>query len=461
MSAPAFAIPSGDPQTLHQAAGTLGRISSDHQGQLSAFNGQVKNALANWRGPVAEQYAVVAGDAARRFTAVASALTTSQNALAAYADALQAAQNTVGSLNRQVAAKKGASAQNKEAGRLAGQESAAASTLRQAARTCAQALQGAQTTLAAQCPDTMSAAQFLQAVKNAENRLNHPHKGDNPVTLYAGLEYMLTAYALFHTAQGGVKGAEAGAALTESEQVLADLNTKMSPAIRQLISQFKDPAQQARLLRSWEQVTLAAEKDVKDAKAAELVKGGSFLDGMMKAQAIDIAEQGEHAAEAASDGASALDALFRTSKLDVLLAPVTIAFGIHDLIWPSGSSGWEKTGNRVAGAAATFGGALALATWAGALFGTTWEIPGVDIGTGTVAAVMLLAAGVWAAGDAVYDFRHQIWDGLKDAGEGTWDGLKAAGEWTWNGLKQTGQSIIDLPGEAVHGLENLANPLDW
>jgi len=94
MSAPAFAVPVGDPETMKRAAGTFGTLSSDHQGQLAAFNGQVQNALANWRGPVAEQYAVVAGDAARRFSAVVTALTAVQTALGGYASALEAAQLT-------------------------------------------------------------------------------------------------------------------------------------------------------------------------------------------------------------------------------------------------------------------------------------------------------------------------------------------------------------------------------
>jgi uncharacterized protein YukE len=461
MSAQAFAVPVGDPETLKRAAGTFGTLSSDHQGQLTAFNGQVQNALANWRGPVAEQYAVVAGDAARRFSAVVTALTAVQTALGGYASALEAAQLAIGSLNRQVAAKSGASAQNQEANSLSGQESATASTLRQAARTCEQALQAAQTALAAQCPDTMTTQQFVQVVKNAESRLNNPQKGDNPVGLYSGLEYMLTAYALFASAKGGVQGAKAGTELTESEKLLDALQTKLNPMAQKMIAQLKDPAEQARLLRGWEDVTLSVEKEVNAAKAATAIEGGSFLEGMLKAQNVEIEAEGAHAATSATSGAAALDALFRTSKIDVILAPVTIAFGIHDLIWPPGDSGWEKTGNRVAGGVGAFGGALALATWAGGLFGVTWEIPGVDIGTGVIAGAMLLAAGLWAAGDAIYDFRHQIWDGLKDAGEGTWHGLKDAGEWTWDGLKQTGESIADMPGEVVHGLEHLADPLDW
>ena len=461
MSATAFAVPVGDPDTLKRAAGTFATLGSDHQGQLTKFNGQVQNALANWRGPIAEQYAVVAGDAARRFSAVVKALTAVHGALNTYASALETAQGTIGSLNRQVAAKDGASAQNQEARSLSGQESTVASTLRQAARTCEQALQTAQTTLATQCPDTMTTAQFVQTVKNAENRLNNPEKGADPVTLYTGLEYMLTAYALFASAKGGVAGAKAGTELSESEKLLEALQTQLNPMAKKMIAQLHDSAEQARLLRGWEQVTMDVEKSVKAGQAATAVEGGSFLEGMLKAQNVEIEAKGAHAAASTSSGAAALDALFRTSKVDVILAPVTIAFGIHDLIWPAGDSTVEKTGNRVAGGVGAFGGALALATWAGGLFGVTWEIPGVDIGTGVIAGGMLLAAGLWAAGDAIYTYRHQIWDGLKDAGEGTWDGLKDAGEWTWNGLKDTGKSIADMPGKVVHGLEHLANPLDW
>jgi uncharacterized protein YukE len=461
MSAPAFTVPVGDPATLKRAARTFGTLSHDHAGQLTAFNGQVKNALANWRGPVAEQYAVVAGDAARRFTAVVTALTAVQKALGTYASALETAQGTVGSLNRQVAGKDGASAQSQEARSLGGQESSAASTLRQAARACDQALQAAQTTLAAQCPDTMTAQQLVQAVKNAENRLNNPHKGDDPVGLYTGLEYMLTAYVLYAAAKGGAQGAKAGAELTESEELLDALQTKLNPMAQKMIAQLKDSGEQARLLRGWEEVTLSVEKDVKVGKAATVVEGGSFLEGMLKSQNIAIAEKGAHAAASTTSGAAALDALFRTSRIDVILAPVTIAFGIHDLIWPAGDGPVEKTANRVAGGVGAFGGALALATWAGGLFGVTWEIPGVDIGTGVIAGAMLLAAGLWAAGDAIYDFRHQIWHGLEDAGTGTWHGLEAAGKGTWHGLESAGKSVAAEPGKIVHGLEHLANPLDW
>ena len=29
------------------------------------------------------------------------------------------------------------------------------------------------------------------------------------------------------------------------------------------------------------------------------------------------------------------------------------------------------------------------------------------------------------------------------------------------GLKKTGESVAAMPGEVVHGLEHLADPLDW
>jgi uncharacterized protein YukE len=108
MTAPAFTLPTGDPDTLSRAAARFGTISGDHQAELTAFNGQVKHALANWRGPFAEQYAVVAGDTSQRFTAATTALTAMQRALSTYGGALQTAQTAVGGLNKQVTAKSGA-----------------------------------------------------------------------------------------------------------------------------------------------------------------------------------------------------------------------------------------------------------------------------------------------------------------------------------------------------------------
>ena len=143
----------------------------------------------------------------------------------------------------------------------------------------------------------------------------------------------------------------------------------------------------------------------------------------------------------------------------MILAPVTIAFGIHDLIWSPGDSGWEKTGNRVAGGVGAFGGALALATWAGGRFGVTWDHRRGHRHGGDRGA-MLLAAGLWAAGDAVYDFRRQIWDGSRTRARRPGRPERRR-EWTWDGMKQTGESIADMPGEVVHGLEHLADRLDW
>jgi type IV secretory pathway VirB2 component (pilin) len=435
VSASPLPVPSGDPDTVKRAAVKFDMIGADHQAQLAAFDRQVTDALASWRGPVAEQFAVLAGDAARRFAAVVTALTTIQGALRTYASALEAAQNNVNSLNRTLSLMNGEQARH-EAASANAQEAAALNALSQAARTCDQVLQAAATTLVAHCPDILPAQKFVQVVKNAENRLNNPQQGGNSVGLYSGLEYMLTAYALFASTEGGVEGAKADAVLTESKSLLKALQAELTPAARRLIlSQVKDPFEQAKLLSSWETLTVRAEEGVENARIETKIKGGSFLGGMIQAQTIQVAEQGEHA----SDDAGALDALFRTSKVDLILAPVTIALGIHDLIWPSGTSGWEKTGNQVAGVAGVFGGALALASWAAGLFGVTWEIPVVDLGTGTLAGVMLLAATLWAAGDAIYDFRHQIWDGLKD----------------------TGESIAHIPGEVVHGLESIADPLDW
>ena len=463
MSAPAFTLPSGDPGSVSRAAGQFGTLSGDHQTELNAFNAQTKKALASWKGPIAERYAGAAGHAAQRFTAVITALTALQRALDTYSGALQTAQAAVGSLNRQVAGKSGASAQKQEASSLSGQESAAAGTLRQAAITCAKALQSAQATLATSCPDTLTAAQFVRVVKNAETKVNEG--GEEGLTAYTGLEYMLASWAVFASAKGGAKGAKAGSELAESEELVEALKTRYTPAAIKIIKSLgQDPDQQAGLLKLWEQLTLNAAKDAKEAKAATAVEGGSFLEGMLKAQNIEIAKAGAHAANADE----ALSVFWRSSKFDLALAPITIYFGIHDLIWPEGSTTWERDGNQAAGGAAAFGGALALATWAAGLFGVTWEIPGVDIGTGAIAGVLLLAAGLWAAGDAIYDYRHDLWQwtkdgvhwtgvGLEDAGKGIWTVTK----WVGTGFADAGKAIYHAPSTIAHGLEHLANPLSW
>lgn len=176
MSVPPFTVPAGDPDAVRRAAARFGAISVDHQDQLTAFNRQANHALTGWSGPVADQYAEVATEVARRFTAVVTALTSAQRALTAYARALETAQQTVTSLNRQVLAITGEQALAHAMRACTGQESAAVSRLNTAARTCAQALQAATTALAAHCQDTL-AAQFTQSVKHAERRLSDLPKG--------------------------------------------------------------------------------------------------------------------------------------------------------------------------------------------------------------------------------------------------------------------------------------------
>jgi hypothetical protein len=451
VSGPAFTVPSGDPGAVSRAATQFGTLSGDHKSELTAFQGQVTTALGKWNGPIAERYATAAGDTVRRFNATVAALNAAQGALSAYAGALQAAQGAVGSLNRQVAAANGADAQKKAASSLGGQEASATGTLHQAAVTCAQALQSAQATLATSCPDTMTSAQFVQVVKNAEAKVDKG--GKDGLTAYAGLEYMLNAYALFASSKDGRSAYQAGKTLAESKALVEALETKYTPAALKYINTYVDPDARSGVLQLWEQLRLKADKGLENAKDIEAEEGGTFIAGAIKAQTIGIAKAGAHAA----DADKAINIFARTSKLDLAVTGITIFFGIHDMIWPAGDTTWERDGNRAAGAAATFGGALALAGYAGALFGTTWEIPGFDLLTGTVASVMLIAAGLWAAGDAIYDYRHGIWTGIKDTGKGIWDGTK----WVGNEFKDAGESIYHAPSNIAHGLEHLANPLDW
>jgi len=66
---------------------------------------------------------------------------------------------------------------------------------------------------------------------------------------------------------------------------------------------------------------------------------------MLKRQNIEIEAEGAHAAASATDGAAALDALFRTSKLMWSPRRSRSRSASTNLIWPPGDSTVEKTGN--------------------------------------------------------------------------------------------------------------------
>ena len=417
MTAQQFQVPQGDPAALRAVAQQLGRLASDHASQLQAFKGHTRLALDGWSGRFGEQYAVAAGHTSGRFTAVSTELKSAQSALGAYAGALEHAQQTVASVNGQLA-RLGKHAPSS----LALQGADALSGLNRAATSCARALGDARSALAVACPDTLTARQLLAAVENAASHIK------SAATLQH-FEDFLAGWSLFAEAAGGVRGRVAGAALEESKAIAVELQRGRLPAqVARLLEHVRNPDP---LLEAWQNLTAHAQEERDAAKAVVDLRGGSFWEGLVKANTIDVAEAGAHAAEQ-----TFLDELARTSRLGLILAPLAIGLGIHDVIYPGNGPEWERIGNRVAGGASIFGGAAALAGWGLGLAGVSWEIPVLDVPLEAVAAVTLTAAGIWALGDLVYNERHTI---------AHWVG-----------------EVLDAPADFVHGLEQTVfNPLDW
>lgn len=400
MSGAAVPAPGGDPQALMSAAAQLGSLATAHADQMRTFQGHAKTALSGWNSTVAEQYAVAAGQAGGRFTAVSTALKAAQNALNTYAHALESAQRSVGLVNAQLSRLNGdpssghRSHSPAELAPLFRQRNDALSALNQAARSCASALGQARSDLAVACPDTLTAQQLVAAVEAASKKITSSQNVQY-------FEAFLSGYALYVDAASGVGGAQAGQALRESEAIADSLGKEhLAPEVQKLLEHVKDPNP---LLTQWQQLTMQAEKEHNAAQAAALAKGANFWEGLRMGGQINVAKAGAHAATQ-----TFLDELARTSKFDLILAPVGIALGIHDVLYPGNGPGWERTGNRIAGGASIFGGAAALASWALGLEAVTWEVPGLDVVTTITAAVLLTGSALWALGDLIYNERHTI-----------------------------------------------------
>jgi uncharacterized protein YukE len=416
-------VPAGDPAGLRAVAGQLGRVASDHAAQLAAFKSHVRTALDGWTGPIAEQYAVAAGHTCGRFTVVSTQLKTAQSALSAYAGALESAQATIAQVNRDIAAQGGTPSW---ATLMRGVT--AATDLNRAADACARTLSDAEATLGAGCPDTLTAQQLVSVVHRAASRIT------SPATL-ANFERLLADWALYANAAGAIHGSLAGVALRESRAVAEALTKEklLGQAARLLAnSPNKDS-----LLKAWENLAHQAEKDQKVAEGTVKEVGGSWWEGLLKSNKIEIETKGAHAAEQ-----TFVDELLRTSKFDLALAPITIAFGIHDIIWPGDGPSWEQWGNRVAGGASALGGAAVATEWAAGLFGVTWEIPGVDVVTG----VLLGGAALWTAGTWVYDERHNI---------AVWFDRSMHDADNWY------HDVVNFPNQFWSGLKNAFDPLAW
>lgn len=286
-----FAVPPGDPATLRSAASALGGYATEHARQLNGFRAAVKTALAGWRGTLAEQYAVAAGQACARFAGVSETLKAGQAALNRYAGALEHAQDEVNGLNAAFASLPqptppgdGTAATSDidlpdTKASLQQQFEAADDTLRAAQHSCAQALDQARDAMALSCPDMLSASQLLSLVKGIASHLTSPAE----VHL---LEYGLSSWALYADAVSGLHGAQAAEALQESQALAAVLAEDQLPAAAaRLLDRTPDAFP---LLRSWQNLTLQAEEERDAAQAAVELRGGSFTDPAAAAWTLNI-----------------------------------------------------------------------------------------------------------------------------------------------------------------------------
>ncbi|ATG50963.1 hypothetical protein CFK38_05015 [Brachybacterium vulturis] len=117
---------------------------------------------------------------------------------------------------------------------------------------------------------------------------------------------------------------------------------------------------------------------------------------------------------------------------------LAIGTGIHDMIDPP-HDGWRGVGDRVAGGLSVIGGAggLAVALGAGAMLG--------PVGLGVVAAAGI-GAGLWAAGNAIYDNWDSITGFFGDVGGAVGDFVGDAGDVVGEAADAVGDAIGDAAG---------------
>lgn len=115
-----------------------------------------------------------------------------------------------------------------------------------------------------------------------------------------------------------------------------------------------------------------------------------------------------------------------------------IGTGISDMINPP-HDGWRGVGDRVAGGLSVVGGAggLAVALGAGAMLG--------PVGIGVVAAAGI-GAGLWAAGNAIYDNWDSITGFVGDVGGTVSDFVGDAGDVVSEATDVVGDAIGDAAG---------------
>jgi hypothetical protein len=411
-------MPAGDPAELRAVGAQFGRLAADHAAQLTSFHGAVKTALAGWQGPMAEQYAVAAGQTCGRFTGVCVTLKEAQLALNAYATALEEAQQQIGGLNAQYAALpapkeggRGAVAEDDEiaAGKASLQQEndSVTGTLQAAQRVCAMSLDRAESALALACPDTLTPQQMLDRVRQIMAHLSSPGA-------VAMLDQFLGAFGLVNMAAKGTKGQQAANTLAEETASLLSKEDYTEAEMRALMRMGADEP----MLENWVRYTafsmLNPEVKSKAAAAVEVAESGDgFWAGLVKSAQIDVADAGAHAAAPVGAWDTFTDVAARASKFDAALAVLNLAVS-GDEIWAGlHENGWKGTGDLADGVVGAAGGLgqFALLSDAAGLTAITSVIPGLDV----ITATCLLGAAAWTIGEVGYEEIHAHWHAIAHA----------------------------------------------
>lgn len=428
--------PPGDPAELRATASRLGSIAEAHYQDLTMFRAHVRTALTGWTGPVAEQYAVAAGQSCIRFTAVCTAIKAAQAALNQYAAALEEAQNQTAALDGQLTASASLAPQQRlidegSPALLHQQYDDALGGLDAASRTCATAMNNAEAELAASCPDVLTAEQLLNFVTQAGHKLTNPQA----VGVYV---LVLSGYALWDSAAHGKEGSATGVEIAKATQAV-----DISRTAENLLSHYTGDST---LLTAWLRLTARANEEKMEAIATSGRTGSSLLEGLLHAGQITIRAQGAHAVPPASTWEMFTDALARSSKLGMSAAGLSVVLGLYGVADPAHKDGWESTGDRLAGGASALGGAGALLSWAASAELVDFSVPGLDVAT----AVLLTGAAAWTAGELTYDEVHDHWRGVAR-------GLDTARHWA----AHTADDVLQAPAEAADALTRAVDPFDW
>jgi uncharacterized protein YukE len=416
-------VPPGDPGELRLAAARFSSLAEVHAGQQREFRDCVQAALAGWSGGVAEQYAVAAGQASGRFTAVCEALAEASRALGAYASELEHAQQVTGTADSEMTLLAAVPGRyHDEAGYISSEsalgqrEQAALDDLEAAAATCARALDGAAAALRMSCPDTMTAARLLAYIRQASAAAAVSSSG---ATI---LGDVLSAGGLVFMAERGITAAGRQRRLAEDIASVLSKEKYIQATMRDLMRMGADnPA-----LRNWIGYSVSllgpAMKSRAESEAAVAAKGGTLWSALEKSAEIGFRDDktAEEVAAEVARSAGTWDKFVTAAKLterfSAACAVANIGLGIYTMVDPNHSSGWMDGADFAGGAASTAGGIGQVMLWSDstmlsdALIGTTFAelIPGLNV----ITTAALAGAALWTTGELAAHEIDQHWHAI-------------------------------------------------